>query len=227
MKEYFQYVIPLGYNCTPTNSIRDGKFRFASYPFDWNYTSMEKIVECFTNEFKTFFLKENFKRARWYTGKPAYETSINSHLENEKAKIIYVHDGSYKELMNNDNIYLKNKVKYTRRIDRLLDAMNSGKKILFIRYENSNNDYQQLINIMELKDIIKSKYPKCNFKIYIFTNSENERLIGLDTEYYKFIRCVPQNFKGSQTPYRRFIEYYLRDNILYNNYYNMKKDYNE
>ena len=137
MKEYFQYVIPLGYNCTPTNSIRDGQFRFASFPFDWNYTSMEKIVECFTNEFKTFFIKENFKRANWYSGKPAYETSISSHLENEKAKIIYVHDGSYKELMNNDNIYLKHKEKYSRRINRLLDVMNSGKKILFIRNKSS------------------------------------------------------------------------------------------
>ena len=55
MKEYFHYVIPLGYNLSPTNSIRDGKLRYASFPFDWNYTSMEKIVECFTNEFKTFF----------------------------------------------------------------------------------------------------------------------------------------------------------------------------
>ena len=78
---------------------------------------------------------------------------------------------------------------------------------------------------MEFKDIVRSKYPKCNFKIYVFTNSENKRLIGLNTEYYKFIKCIP--VKGSQTPYRRFIEYYLRDNILYNNYYDMNKNYDE
>ena len=174
MKEYYKYVIPLGYNCTPTNSIRDGKLRNASFPFDWNYTSMEKIVECFTNEFKTFFLKENLKRASWYSGKPAYETSTGSHLIEEKAKIIYVHDGSYKELINNENIYLKHKEKYSRRINRLLDIMNSGDKVLFVRYENSENDYQQLINIIELKDIIKSKYPKCKFKIYIFTKDNSQ-----------------------------------------------------
>ena len=80
MKEYFDVVIPLGFNCTPTNSIRDAKLRSASYPFDWNYTSMEKIIECFTNDFKTFFLKKNLFRAKWYTGKPAYEKSINSHF---------------------------------------------------------------------------------------------------------------------------------------------------
>ena len=43
MKEYFDVIIPLGFNCTPTNSIREAKLRSASYPFDWNYTSMEKI----------------------------------------------------------------------------------------------------------------------------------------------------------------------------------------
>ena len=100
--------------------------------------------------------------------------------------------------MNNEKIYLKHKEKYSRRIKRLIEIMNTGKKILFIRYENSENEYQQLINIMELKDIIKSKYPKCNFKIYVFTNSENKRLIGLNTEYYKFIKCISKSFSNSR-----------------------------
>ena len=226
MKEYFDYVVPLGYNCTPTNAIRDAKLRASSFPFDWNYTSMEKIVECFTNEFRTFFLRKNFLRAKWYTGKPAYEYSNQTHLDDsENAKIIYVHDGSYKELIKNDKIYLKNKEKYERRIKRLLDIMNSGKRILFIRYESCKNDYQQLINIMELKDIIKSKYPKCNFKIYIFTNTTNKRLVGLNTQYYKFIENKPVT--KSVTPYRRFIEYYLKNNILYNNDYIVEKTYDE
>lgn len=229
MKEYFDVVIPLGYNCTPTNSIREGRLRSASYPFDWNYTSMEKIIECFTNNFKTFFLKENMERAKWYSGKPAYEKGINSHYGDcrgeEKAKIIYVHDGSYLELMNNENIYLKHKEKYHRRINRLFDVMNSGKRILFIRYENSNNDYQQLINMIELKDIIKSKYPKCIFKIYIFTNAFNKRLIGLDNEYFKFIKIKPVVNSGA--PERRFIERYLTENILYNNDYIREKNYDQ
>ena len=222
MKEYFENVIPLGYNCEPTNSIRDAKLRSASFPFDWNYTSMEKIIECFTNDFKTFFLKKNMLRAKWYTGKPAYEKGINSHYGDprgeEKAKIIYVHDGSYKE-----NIFLKHKEKYNRRIERLFNVMNSGKRILFVRYENSYNDYQQLINIIELKDIIKSKFPKCQFKIYIFTDAINKRLIGLKNEYYQFIKIEP--VVGSTAPNRRFIERYLKKNILYNNDYIEDKSY--
>ena len=119
-------------------------------------------------------------RAIWYSGKPAYEKGINSHYGDqrgeEKAKIIYVHDGSYKQLMSDENLYLKHKEKYDRRIQRLFNVMNSGKRILFIRYENSLNDYQQLINIMELKDIIKSKFSKCKFKIYIFTDASNKKI---------------------------------------------------
>ena len=52
-----------------------------------------------------------------------------------------------------------------------------------------------------------------------------KRLIGLDTVYFKFIKIKP--IVNSGAPKRRFIERYLKDNILYNNDYIKEKDYDQ
>ena len=147
--EYFDRIISLGQDCSVAGSLRNIKYKDFSYPFDWNVTKLEFIIDCFTNKFNNF--NEIFINC---------EKSGNGKLK-YKNKIYFYHEP--KKL--NDNF----KKKYLIRSNRLINLLDDDKKILFVR----KAPFDTIDNILILKNIINNNFPKLNFKILLINNIKN------------------------------------------------------
>jgi len=152
-KESYDYVISLGYNCEIANALLLCNARDASYPFDWTFTNMFSITSMFQDRFANFFIRDQLAKAR-YTDNPAMQY---------KGGIIYVHDGKYDYLMKDDGFYKSQKEKYDRRTTRLMQLLDTGKRILFVRYAY-NDTHQEHINFIRM---LENVYPKSVFKLMI------------------------------------------------------------
>lgn len=172
--EPYEYVISLGYNCSIANALIETCNRKYSFPYDWCMTTDIVLIEHFQNDFQTFFKRENFKKAKT-TNRSACEYKDS---DSTNPIIDYVHAGSYKNLMN-DKYYADMNLMFQRRISRLLDILNSSKKVLFVRYYKSGDNYD---NILKLINIIREKYTDLRFKILLFgynnNNDNNEFVIN-------------------------------------------------
>ena len=200
---YFDTIISLGYNCTIANFLADNFYRKCSFPFDWVLVNLEYIIKCFEDNFNNFFDKNNFIETNYY-GKPAGEININ-----KERLITYVHDGKYKELINNEEYYIFHKDKYKRRIDRLYNNLNSKQNVLLILYE-SNTTTQQLNHFI---DCLKSKHFICNLRLLIFTRNE------YFTNFYNDNIYIEYNNKIN----KKYIEVFLLKNINARKYKKIKK----
>jgi hypothetical protein len=155
----FTHAISLGYNCEIANSILTMRMRDAAYPFDWLFSKMWKINETMKLKFSNFFLQENLIKAK-YKKNPAREKDNG---------FIYVHDGAYDFLCEYITEYTKVKEKYDRRISRLLDILDNGKSVLFIRlmYDDKLDEHLEFVNI------VNNIYPNSKFHLLVFCMDEN------------------------------------------------------
>lgn len=197
--------ISLGYNCLIKKYMNDIFISQETNLFDYLGTSMWSINELFLNDFNNLFNIEDYKKYK-LLNKSKYNIIIN-----EKYYIRFPHDFDNKKnnklvLNNNQNnthiinrttinedimITLKNNFPnfintLKRRIERLKKILSDEKNILFLRFEEDNDDriiydiYKdkliktELENIIEFSNIIKKIYPKLNFKIiYISKINDN------------------------------------------------------
>lgn len=157
--ETFDHIVSLGYNCEIANSFLALSMRDAAYPFDWNFSKMNKINETLRNRFSTFFMLENLVPAR-YKNTPAMDKDEG---------FIYVHNGSLERLQD-PNEYQKEREKYDRRISRLLDILDTGKPVLFVRlvYEDTIEEHLELIRTLE------EVYPNSKFRVLAICPSTSE-----------------------------------------------------
>lgn len=177
----FDHCISLGYYCDVANALMYLNYRDASYPFDWCFTKISKIKECFNNKFENFFNKENLIRST-QQGNPSMD---------KDGSITYVHDGSYRKLMQDENFFNKQKNKYIRRINRLYDKLNSKKNILFILVCNHyNHNKDNIDEINELINCINEKKFNCNLKFLIITNNDNKKVINHYSNSKKNLKMI-------------------------------------
>lgn len=174
-KEYdFMHIVSLGYNCEIANSIISMRARDAAYPFDWIFSKMWKINETLKKRFSNFFLQENLIAAK-YKKFPAREKDNG---------FIYVHDGKYSLLSQYISEYAIVKEKYNRRITRLLDILDNGKSVLFVRliYDDKIDEHLDFINILT------NIYPNSKFHLLVFCIGEKP--ISIDNDKIEYISGV-------------------------------------
>lgn len=166
MKVFFDRIISLGGDCSIAGSLRDLKYKEASYMFDWVVSDIDFVIKSFETEFKIF--DNLFKHC---------VKSGNGQLKYDD-KIYFYHDSP---IVNNEI-----KQKYIRRSNNLKKLLNSGKKILFVR--KSKND--GLSKIKKLKNIIKKTFPSLSFKILLINNiKENNNDKDIIHIYKSSIEC--------------------------------------
>lgn len=192
--EKYDYVISLGYNCDVANGLMHGELRDKSYPFDWNFTKMSKINTTIRENFINFFKRENLARSK-YNGRPAMD---------KDGGVIYVHNGSYEDLIKNEEYYNIRNENYMRRIERFLELLNSDKKILFVRLieDDTHEEHLEFINI------IKEMYQNCNFKLILLLQDEKTQFFQYKNIYFENMKYV----SGMKTN-RYCISGYLRENF--------------
>ena len=167
----YDLIVSLGGNCMVANNMRYRDMRPFSLPFDWVFMDDEKpliyLIEGFRDRFRNLLLKENLVKVSG----------------NESHKIIYkdLYTGyhfpnHFKEEILTDQEYLKVYDKLNMRIDRMLNAIDKSKSILFILAKDLAFKEE---NILTLYKTLVEIYPNKNiyFRIMQFSAEKNEEIL--------------------------------------------------
>lgn len=169
IKDY-DHIVPIGSNCRIGQALEDLGYRKFSLPLDWTLTSCEAIYRAFEKDFVDFM-----------SLRTCIVQNVNNypHVLNTELNVNITHD----KVISDESIE-----KYERRSKRLLQILNSGAKVLFIRHHNDgeymvndaiHSDYNarevkdghdplDLSYLYKLHDLISKKYPELDFDIILF-----------------------------------------------------------
>jgi Putative papain-like cysteine peptidase (DUF1796) len=145
-------IIPIGVDCGLAVFLKNSNMRGQSLPFDWT-VAYNGVSACISDNFK-YFLPEVGQRINKYD-------------------IYFHHDFMSSNLLNDDID------KYKRRCERLINILeNTTEKLVFCRkghschhhYEHDSryfNITNDLDDVETLDTVLKSKYPKLDYKIIV------------------------------------------------------------
>ncbi len=159
--------VSLGNSCSIAYNLRLHKLREESYPFDWvRVTNFNNITTLIDNKFNDFLDIDTFVFK---------EFSDNFEVNSKMGSYIYKNNycSFYHEFENriDHEKLIPFKEKYTRKIRRFLDLLQSNKKIIFIR------EVFGKIKINKINKFIEKLYeinPDINFNIILITNDNIE-----------------------------------------------------
>lgn len=133
-KRAYDLVFSLGGNCSAAHNLRYRKLRPFSLPLDWLYIVDERpiayLARGFADRFADFCRQENLREIR--PGMPEY---ASAHAD----RVQYVDEATGYRFVNHFNRSADEPAEYARvrgmmdrRIDRLYDALNHGKRFLLL-----------------------------------------------------------------------------------------------
>jgi|GEM_PF-1298052 len=165
-------IISLGINCQVAWYSRELGLRDYAYPFDWCISSHTGVYRLIKNDFKEFFKRENLIKDTYHTVKDTlYDIRFAHDFPAEHANAAASDDTTIHHggtiLENYMDVYDELNQKYQRRIERFYWAINSGKKIFFVRiFDITKQD------AIELHDLIKQKFPALDYELVVLGQYE-------------------------------------------------------
>jgi len=131
-----EVVVSLGTDCTPALVARELGLRQASFPFDWLETPLDSAIELMLCRFDGFLDPSQLQVIRissedWY--KPIEETA---YLFQTRWKLAHHH-----ETISGNTVDPVEIEKYRRRCQRLMELVDSGRKITFLRMKKYELQY--------------------------------------------------------------------------------------
>ena len=169
--EKIKHVVNLGPNCINSFIFANHGLRFESLPLDWMVTQdFGGVCLAFTEDFRFFVDPQYLKYHNpGLTENSRYGFSMNHFFEGESYEIKSKLDNMTEFDL---DIFLEClepvQIKYTRRIQRLLDILNGEDPVYFFRL--GSVDCSQLISF---RDFLISKYPFLDFTIVVSDGIEN------------------------------------------------------
>lgn len=169
MKNKYDLIFSIGGSCCSASQLKARNKRYSSLPFDWLFhkdsSTLYKLAECFSDDFKNFFLFDNLK-----------ELSVNERGNGDKYQYkdlytgyCFIHDfGNFSK----EKSYEYNKEKYIRRLKRLYDQIKKSKNVLILLDVTYEIDF----NAVEvLRKSLCSRFYGINFDIQIIKFDEQSR----------------------------------------------------
>ncbi len=158
-------VICLGQSCFALLKIREYGLRHLTYPFDWNVTYHNALIQLIQDDFAQF-LDENFicfenHNRIWNTlyggGVTLQDGFTLAHICPAEA----TQENFYQ------NFFPIIKERMQRRIRRFYKAINSGKHVYFVRAQVPLGDPKDIsyTTIAHLEEVLKNKFPALKFTI--------------------------------------------------------------
>jgi len=169
-RQEYDEIVSLGFNCAVAFALKDLYLRNKSYPLDWGRVVEEKDEIGFRR--KVEFLCTNFKD--FINEQDLYIFSDNKNEENKKHMAVhnsfngmhFFHDFPKGKTI--ADVYPDVKEKYERRIERLMDLINSDKKICFVFYAGLAK--LPMAEIIYSTEIFYKIFPKRNVDFLILQN---------------------------------------------------------
>jgi len=126
-KKEYDLICSLGGNCSVAHNLRYRNMRPFSLPFDWVYMENEKtiqyLIEGFADNFQNLCKRENLERL------PDTKDHKLIYLDNYSG---YCFPNHFSQEIETSDEYFKMSEKLKRRINRLINAIQNSKTILFI-----------------------------------------------------------------------------------------------
>jgi hypothetical protein len=140
MKEV-NYIVSIGDCCVPAEITRNNNARCGSFIFDWAQSNLGVACDIFKNGIE-WHIENNINNQTYY-----------NHPKYQFKKLYYPH--------HEDTNYM------VRCAERFFKVLNSDDNVIFLYMSSYRLDVEEIIN---LQNIILSKYPKLNFKIVAATS---------------------------------------------------------
>lgn len=182
-----RYIIPLGLNCDVAHFLRKNGLRKSAFPFDWNITPIETVIQLIENDFEDFLSPHNLTYLSPTPRVLFKEEGTNLEFIDEmitpvicrKYRMLFPHDFSAGGELDLESVQSK----YRNRIDRLRNLLSSDKKLTFVVQNGTLNDWQNeqyfaafgshLQNKADnwrdtLAAVLRKKYPHLQFDLLDF-----------------------------------------------------------
>ena len=204
----YDLIFSMGEACSCSELIRSLNYQNYSYPFDWiagcTFLERSKIL---INEFKDFINKEDLEFLQFAS------ITNNDVYKNKSNNLVFNHD--FTSGVDFNEMYIKVKEKYNRRINRLLENIKNSQNILILYLETpiKNHPYINDNEIIEGFNLIKQKYPNKNIDLLYFTNLKDKKIVNLNNNikriylYYKKDNAIEDyapSFKYLQKILRKY-----------------------
>lgn len=164
-------LISLGFNCTVTNMLTKYNLRCYAFPFDWNRTSFSGLCALLEDNFHDLLNPEHLSNQRNYILNTKYIIGFyhDFNTVRDDQGLDWISDNWLNEV---ESL----KIKYTRRINRFYDALNSGHTIYFIRTNTrswtNDTSSQTKQDIEQLRNILVKKFPNTTFILVALSNND-------------------------------------------------------
>lgn len=159
--------ISLGSTCSIAFQKQKLGIKKETYPFDWlRVESLDDINDLFDNSFQDFL---NLTKVNESDKFPVFDEEFPNLISNCNSKSIIMknkYEMKFYHDFNDKTNFEEVRLKYERRIERLINLIKSDKPICFIRDELKPNKINNKI-IDRFVEIIKSINPKSQFELII------------------------------------------------------------
>ena len=212
--------ITLGHRCHIGVILSLNKLRTEALPFDSIIYSFEGVIDCFQNNFKSFFPKEIICEYV-FVGKSNSEAD-----ENGNRKLFRGKYSAFTHYNLDDPLIIDTFKKRIQRLTNLLSVTND--EVIFLRTVMDDNE----INLLDkFINVIQSAYPNLKFRLFlIYDNKYMPELMLKYNEYIYIVNAImitnDQNNKTNYTSYSYLFNYLsnitkiddIKIDELYNNY---------
>lgn len=122
MEYKYDLYISLGSVCSIAHTLKNLKLRTSSGPFDWYVSNLSKIHDAFKNDFKKYFDLDNI----------TIDNSNNGYSKDKDNNMLWFHLPKYKELRDNNEVYINTLNTINRRCERLLNIVGHLIKVFYL-----------------------------------------------------------------------------------------------
>jgi hypothetical protein len=163
--------ISLGAACSSSLVLRELNLRKEAYPFDWILSPHESLCQALASDFEWFLtdlaLRPDSTGVIDHYGLHFvhdWPTSADSRFDALKGDFT-----GASRLIDNWEAYTPSvRKKYQRRISRFRNACTGNDLVCFVRTEYVNQK-----EALEIRDIIKNRYPELNFTLLVISTAES------------------------------------------------------
>ena len=138
----FDLVVSLGEDCACTSYLRRFNLQDFSFPFDWlTKASFETRINLLIDNFDNFLNKENLVLMQ----KPENTKVDNKHdyYKDTALDFYFYHD--FKSNTDFEKEFTEVKNKYSRRIERLYNAIQNSERILFVWWSRDKHQNEKVV----------------------------------------------------------------------------------
>lgn len=134
----YDLVCSLGERCMTAHQMRINQLRSESNPFDWLISeNIHAVIDTILDNWNHFFLRENLS--------VIYKGPVHTQVIDNATGFISLHD--FDSNISFDENYERFITKYTRRIHRFMNLIQTKKNILFVRTNVSNDQIDDLLRL--------------------------------------------------------------------------------